>query len=427
MKRFLMIWIGEFISSIGSGMTAFALGVYAYQLTKSASAGALIALVSFLPMILLSTVGGVLADRLDRRMLMICGDFLSIFGLLYILICIQSGHITIWKICVGIAISAIFTSLIDPAYKAIVTDLLTQEEFAKASGLVQIASAAKFLISPFLAGILLNLTDIRVILIIDMCTFFVTVGILTLARKGLRCEHKPDKTFNFLRELSEGWKAICTKKGILLLVLLMTAVCFYMGFVQILMTPMILSFSDATTLGYMESIAATGMLVGSILIGIFNIKHSYTKVLANGLLTAGIFIIGMGMCANIWVIGVSAIIFFITLPFINTAADVLIRVSIPNEVQGRAWGIIGLISQLGYVLAYGVSGILADYVFNPMLLENGLLANSVGKVIGIGEGRGIGFMLILSGIAIAVVAVCLERFHILKGIEPKRENEPNIS
>ena len=102
----------------------------------------------------------------------------------------------------------------------------------------------------------------------------------------------------------------------------------------------------------------------------------------------------------------------------NTCADVLIRGNIPNELQGRAWGIISLLSQAGTILAYAVSGILADYIFEPMLSQDGLLAGSVGKWIGTGDGRGIGFLLILAGLGMTFAA-----FRILRSREIRKLQE----
>lgn len=82
MKRFMVIWLGELISGIGSGMTAFALSIYVYQETGSVTLVSLISLAAFLPTILLSPLGGVLADRYDRRLLMIIGDLFSGLGLM---------------------------------------------------------------------------------------------------------------------------------------------------------------------------------------------------------------------------------------------------------------------------------------------------------------------------------------------------------
>ena len=132
-------------------------------------------MLAFMPSLLLSAFAGVLADRYDRRLLMVLGDSLSAIGLVFILICMLRGEAQLWQICVGVTISSVFSSLLDPAYKATVTDLLTKEQYTKASGLVQIASTSKFLISPIIAGYLLVISDIKLLLIIDIFTFFVTV------------------------------------------------------------------------------------------------------------------------------------------------------------------------------------------------------------------------------------------------------------
>jgi MFS family permease len=201
MKKFMTIWIGELISSIGSGMTAFAISIYVYQLTGSAAMVSIAALLAYLPTILLNPVGGILADRYDRRLMMIFGDFFSAFGLLFIFISIQTGHTGIMPIFIGITISSVFTALLEPAYKATVTDLLSEEEYAKARGMVQIAGSSKYLISPFIAGLILSVTDIRGILIIDMATFFVTVSMVTYIRKSIPKMKHPKESIHFLREL----------------------------------------------------------------------------------------------------------------------------------------------------------------------------------------------------------------------------------
>lgn len=170
--RFLLLWSGQLVSSVGSGLTAFGLGVYLYQQTGQASAMALVTLLAFMPSLLLSPVAGVLADRYDRRLLMMLGDSLSATGLIYILICLLSGEAQLWQICLGVTVSSVFSSLLDPAYKATVTDLLTEEQYTRASGFVQVAGSAKYLISPALAGYLLLVSDVKLLLVIDICTFW---------------------------------------------------------------------------------------------------------------------------------------------------------------------------------------------------------------------------------------------------------------
>ena len=291
MKRFLIIWVGELLSTIGSGLSAFGLGVYVYQQTGMATATALVSLLALLPTVLLGPLAGVLADRYDRRKLMILGDGLSALGLLYILLCMMRGRADLANICVGVTVSSIFASLLEPAYRATITDLIPKAQHAKASGLAQMAGSAKFLISPFLAGLLIKHSGIELILWIDVGTLLIT---------------------------------------------------------------------------------ASGFL------------------------------------------------FFMCLPFANTCLDILVRQNIPNEAQGRAWGMIGLISQLGYVAANAIVGYLADYVFAPALREGGVFYGNIGRLIGTGAGRGAALLIIFGGICMCVLAPCIYRSRSIRSLEKAR-------
>ena len=406
MKNFYKLWLGELISSIGSGMTAFALSVYVYKKTGSVSYVSLITLLSFMPSIVLSPIGGLLADRYDRRLLMIIGDLFSGLGLVYILWSIQAGEKSIVPIFVGITFSSIFTSLLEPSYRATLTDILEEENYAKASGLIQAAGSAKYLISPVIAGMILSVADIRVILLLDILTFITTCLMIFLVRKSMNSEMQNYKKDSF-KGLLEGLFIIKENRGVYSLVIIMFFVCFFMGFIQILIRPMILALSSVKTAGIMESLCAVGLLIGSLWIGIAGIKKNYSKILAVACFFCGIFMSMTGVNENLNIIGISTFLFFSTLPFMNSCADVLVRVSIPNELQGRVWGLISLITQMGTVVAYIISGIMADYVFEPMFNKNGILVENIGIIIGTGKGRGIGFMLILSGIGMLIMAIVI--------------------
>ena len=406
MKNFYKLWLGELISSIGSGMTAFALSVYVYKKTGSVSYVSLITLLSFMPSIILSPIGGLLADRYDRRLLMIIGDLFSGLGLIYILWNIQAGEKSIVPIFLGITFSSIFTSLLEPSYRATLTDILDEENYAKASGLIQAAGSAKYLISPVIAGMILSVADIRVILLLDILTFITTCLMIFLVRKSMNSEMQNCKKDSF-KGLLEGLFIIKENRGVYSLVIIMFFVCFFMGFIQILIRPMILALSSVKTAGMMESLCAVGLLIGSLWIGIAGIKKNYSKILAVACFFCGIFMSMTGVNENLAIIGISTFLFFSTLPFMNSCADVLVRVSVPNELQGRVWGLISLITQMGTVAAYIISGVMADYVFEPMFNKNGILVENIGIIIGTGKGRGIGFMLILSGIGMLIMAIVI--------------------
>lgn len=400
-KKFLVLWTGELISSMGGGLTSFGLGVYVFQKTGSAAGMALVTLLGFLPTLLLSVPAGVLADRYDRRLLMMIGDGCSGLGILYVLICMMNGGASLVQICIGVFISAVFSSLLEPSYRATITDILSKEEFSKASGLVSLAGSARYLFSPIIAGFLLSVSDISLLLIIDICTFFVTITATAIVRKGITAKVSEEKQA-FGESLKEGWNAVHGDKGVFLLIMVSSAITMFMGILQILVEPMVLSFADAKTLGIAETLCACGMLLSGLFLGIVGIKRGYVKVLRVSFFMAGIFMIGMSLFENIVLICIFGALFFAMLPLANNAMDYLARTNIPDELQGRAWGFIGFLSQIGYVVAYAVSGLAAD---------------ALGSLPGRGVGRGAAFMILISGILLTVTALTLLRLSEIKGLE----------
>ncbi|GGH23326.1 MFS transporter [Paenibacillus segetis] len=423
MKKFRLLVIGQMISSVGSGLTDFGIAIYVLALTGSVTATSLVSICAFLPSILLAPVGGVLADRYDRRLMMILGELLSGLGLVICLVSVMSGNPSIAVICVGVGVSSIFTALMEPAFKATITDLLSEEDFAKAGGMVQIASSAKLIISPVIAGFLLQITTISTLIIIDMLTFFTTVLIIAAVKKGMVSKRREDAHLSLRSEMKEGIAAIRGKRGIVALIVIMTIVVFCLGFVQILSKPLILAFAGETELGILTTVCAFGMLAGSIAISLMKNTQSYVRLLSLGLLGCGIFFALMGVKENLVLIAMFGFMMFVFMPAIQIGAEVLIRKNLDNEVQGRAFGMISFITQLGYIVAYILSGVLSDYVFEPLMLGDSLFAIQIGKVIGIGEGRGIALLILIAGILLAIVGVIVSRLKSVKTLERRLNRE----
>ena len=387
-SKFLLLWSGELVSSIGGGLTNFGLGIYIFQKTGSAAGMAFLSLIGFLPMLLFRVPAGVLADRYDRRILMMIGDGCSGVGVLFILLSMLRGEAAMWQIYLGVAISSCFSALMDPSFTATVTDLLTKEEYSRANGLVSIAGSSRFLFSPLIAGLLLTVSDIKLLLIIDICTFFVTIITTAYVRNGLTSKASEEKV-PFLSSMKEGWRAIRSKEGLFLLILISAAITLFLGVFQILAEPFILSFADSKVLGIAETVCASGMLVSGVFLGVKGIKKNYVKILSVALMLSGIFVSGFAVFENIVLICLFGFLFFMALPFANNCLDYLARTNIPDELQGRAWGFIGFISQMGYVIAYALSGVLAD---------------GIGSVTGRGVGTGSAIVIIISGICMAVIS-----------------------
>lgn len=415
-RKFLVVWLGQLTSAIGSGLTAFALGVYVFQTTQSATNFSLIILSSFLPSFILLPFGGVLADRFDRQKMMIIGDAGAITGLLFILLVMVSGNIALWQIYTGVALSAIFVAIQNPAYKAVVTDMVSEELYSQVSGLVQLAGSAQYLISPILAGFLMSVFDIQLVIIIDIMTFLIAVAAVLLVKKPDVSPRKNNEQ-KFFRDLADSFRYLLAQKGVLYLVLLTSVVCFYVGLFQSLFSPMMLTLTDSKTLGLALSVSASGMLVSSPFIGMFGIRKSKVFVVSLSLALAGLFYALVGFFTAVALITVFCFLFFSTLPFVNTSLEVLIRSNVDNEKQGRIWSMIYAISQAGYILAFGSAGFLADRLFNPLFAYGGALSQTVGQIIGIGQGRGIGLMFIISGLLVSVLAFIIGRVKVIGALE----------
>lgn len=416
-SKFLLIWFGQFISIIGSGLTIFSLGVYVYQQTGTASSYVFILMCAFLPPFLLKPYGGILADRHDRRLMMVIGDSGSTLGLLFIFIMMLKGNIELWQIYLGIAISSTFSAFQEPAYKALITDLLPENQYAKASGLVQLASSAQYLISPFLAGIILTIMDIKFVFLIDVATFLIASSIVIWIRNilGITQITKPEQ--NNMDDLKEGIQEFSKNRGVVNLVITTMFVLFFVGLLQSLIIPMLLNLTTVKAAGITQSICASGILIGSLFIGVFGNKNKYVKTLSISLFISGIFFANLGFSTNIAYVTLAGFLFFATLPFINTSIEVLIRRNIDNSKQGRVWSIISMVTYLGSIIAFAVAGFLADKIFNPLLKPEGLLSETAGSIIGVGESRGIALMFIISGLMISIIALLIWKNKKIKELE----------
>lgn len=406
-SKFLILWIGNLISQIGGGLTAFGLGVYVFQKTGSAATMAIVTLLGFIPTLILSVPAGVLADMFDRRILMMTGDGLSAIGVLYILICMMNGECAVWQICLGVFVSSVFSSLLEPSYRSTITDLLTKEEFTKASGLVSLAGSARYLISPVIAGLLLAVYEIKLLLVIDICTFFVTIIATAVVKRGLS-DSRVDTSPGFMASLKEGWRAVYTRKGVLQLIIISSCMSIFLGVIQVLCEPMILSFADSKTLGFAETVCALGMLVTALIIGVIGIKKNHASVLGLSLAMAGVFMICFSLKENIYMICLFGFMFFAMLPIANTSLDYLARTNIPDALQGRAWGFIGFLSQLGYIPAYALSGVFAD---------------RSAHIMNISVGRGSAFVISIAGVMLIITSLMSLFSKKIKNLETGEEKD----
>lgn len=407
MKTFFIIWGGQLVSMLGSGLTNFALGVWLYDQTKQATPFAITVLLGSLPRILLLPFAGSLADRFNRRLIMILADTFTAVFTLIIFILLGAGNLQLWHIYIIAAMMSVFSAFQEPAYSASIAMIVPKEKLGSANGMVQMGQAITSVLTPVLAGALFVFIGFKGIIIIDFVTFFFAVGALLFVRipqPERAAEHK-DK--NVWQDMAFGWNYLRERTGLFGLLLYYAMVNFLLNWSAVLLIPMVLSRFTADVLGIIQTILGVGMLAGSIVMSAWGgAKRRIPAAIGFIVLAVTGFIIA-GMTPNPYLIGVGAFVLMFFVPLASGNSQVVFQTKVARDVQGRVFSVRSAISQSMMPLAFLTAGPLADRFFEPLMSEGGALASTfIGQWLGTGAGRGIGLMFIISGV-VAIVTSAL--------------------
>lgn len=406
MRRVGLLVLGSFINSLGTGLTAFGLAIIMLRTYGTASSVAAVQLSSFAPVVFLAPAAGVLADRYDRRLMMMIGDAGSVLGLGIILMALSSPRPSLAWVCTGAVVSSCLAALTEPALRASVTDLVNEEDYVRSSGLLQLASAAKYLLAPAAAGLLMPVVGVRGLVLLDASTCIVTVTCTATVRRSLVRQTVPQTTSQQEpdRDVMAGWQTIISSSGLRTLVVLMTLATLAIGVIQVLIKPILLPTVSTSQMGMIETIAATGMLVGAALVTAWKSARP-TTLLAAGLAATGAAMALVPLGPGAWWVAACGFLTFASLPLSQAGAEVLVRTRVDNARQARTWGTISLVTQMGYLVAYLCSGVMVDHVLQPLLSPGRLLSTSLGTIVGTGPGRGAALLVGLMGLVMAMVAL----------------------
>jgi MFS family permease len=396
--NFLIIWVGQLASLTGSGLTAFALGVWVYQSTGSVTKFALISLSAALPVVVVSPLAGALVDRWDRRWAMLLGNCGAGLSILAIALLLLSGRLELRHIYLFTAVGSTFTALQWTAYSASVTLLVPKKQLGRANGMVQVGQAVARIGAPVLGGILLLAVDIKGILLIDFTTFIfaaATLLMVRIPRAEPSVEAAPGR--RYWKDVAYGLTYIRHRHGLLSLMILFGVCNFLMGFVIVLVVPLVLAFTSARMLGTILSIGGLGMLLGSLLVSVWGGPTRRVRGVLSFMLMAGLSIVLGGLRPQSLLIGAAAFVFFFSIALINSCTQTIIQTKVATDLQGRVFSVLTMVAWSALPLAYPIAGPLADRIFEPLLRVNGPLADSVGRLVGVGPGRGIGLLFIVLG------------------------------
>lgn len=418
LSAFIIIWLGQLVSLIGSELTGFALGIWVYQKTGSVTEYTLISLFTLLPGLFISPVAGALIDRLSRRWVMIfsnCGAALSTSAIAALLF---TGKLAIWHIYVIVAIISVCNAYHVLAYSAAITLLVKQQHLGRASGMTQLGEAVGKLISPILAGILLVTIGLQGIILLDFASFsFAIVSLLIVRFREVRINTNEVRTDSLLQDIQLGWRYIIARPGLLGLLIFFVTTNFTISIAEVLVTPLVLSFTSATVLGKVLSSAGSGMLVSSVVMSVWGGPRRRVYGVLGGELLLGFCFILIGLSISVPLIIAAGFVAFFGVPAIVSCSQAIWQSKVAPHLQGRVFAVRTMFAWSSRPLAYLVAGPLADLVFEPLMVPNGTLAGTIGKLIGVGAGRGIGLVFIVMGAFTMLFTVVAYQYPRLRLVE----------
>ena len=418
MRLFAVIWSGQFFSLLGTYMSQFALGIWAWQRTGEATALALVALFSFGPSVIMFPIAGALVDRWNRKLVMMISDVVSGIATIAVFLLLSSGRLEVWHLYVTGAFTGIFQAFQWPAYSASISLMVDKKDYARASGLFSLADSVSNIIAPAAAGILIGLIGVAGILTIDIVTFLAAVGILLLV--VIPQPPKREEKRSMLSDTFFGFRYISERRGLLGLQLNFFASNLVTGLAFTVFTPMIMlrSGNDTVITGAVQSAFGVGGVVGGLALSAWGgPKRRVDGVLlgmaGSGLL--GMTLLGMGQTPFLWMAGA-----FLTMLFISTSNgsnQAIWQSKVPPELQGRVFATRALIASISAPIGMVIAGPLADRVMTPSMMPGGALAGTFGWLVGTGPGAGIGLLFFFLGIAGTVISLSGYAFKVVRDVE----------
>jgi len=407
MTAFLILWLGQLVSGLGTGLTGFALGVWVYQRSGSVTQLALISVCNVLPAALMSPFAGALVDRWSRRWAMFASDTGAGASTLAIALLVAGGRAEVWAICAGVAIASLFRSLQWPAYSAATTQLVGKRHLGRANGLSQLALAVAQVGAPVLAGALLGSIGLRGVILVDVATYLFALSTLLAVRipRAAASAEAAAGRGSLLREAAFGWTYLTRRPGLLGLLGLFAAANFIMGMLTVLIVPLVLSFASARTLGTVLSVASSGLFAGGLAMALWGGPQRRMRGIFAPLLLQGVALLAGGARQSVSLIASAACLYLLAFPIVNACSQAIWQAKVAPDVQGRVFAMRQAVALISLPIAQLAAGSLADRVFEPLLAAGGPLAGSLGRIVGSGPGRGIGLLFMVLGIANLLIAV----------------------
>jgi DHA3 family macrolide efflux protein-like MFS transporter len=419
-RAFVIVWAGQFVSLLGSGLSGFALGLYVYQLTGSATALGVVFTLGLLPSIVVAPFAGSLVDRWGSRQALLVSNMCNLVITVVLAAVLITGTFALWHVYVVVALGSVVAALEIPAIGALAPQLVTKEQLGRVNGMRMLAMAASGILAPVLGGFLLLAIGIGGIIVIDAVTFAVAILTLYLVRvpRAARPDGQPRARVRILLvEAGQGWHYITARPGLLALLLFLGGVNFSAGFIDLLITPLVLGFADSSALGTVLSIGGLGIVCSSVAISIGGAPRRRVRWILGISLVLGIATVVGALRPDVVLVAVAAFMFMAALGVIISLHQSIWQTKVEQHLMGRVISIVSMVGQIPQLLAYAAAGVAVEAVFEPIVGRDDVRSPELAALIGTGPGRGVALLMMVMGVLILVTVAVAALNPRLRGLE----------
>ncbi len=402
LRSFLLLWSSQAVSSLGTAMTEYALIVWIYRQAGTASSTTLLTLCSFAPTILFRFAAGAVADRWDKKRIMLFADLFAACGTFSIYLLYSFSALHIWHLYLINVLLSFMNAFQEPAAFVATSLLVPEEHYARAGGLQGMSGAAVSILAPVLGAGVLAFGGLKVVLICDLCSFFIAFIVLLLFIRIPKVEAaEKEQKEPFRKTCTEGFRFLRSHTVMLHLILFMTGVNFLAKMSNDgLISPFVLARAgnNQQVLGTVQSCAALGVMAGSLIVTWMKPVKNKLKLI--GISTAFVFsgniFQGLSQHPVIWC--AAALGSYAMAAIMNTHMTVFMREQVPLEMQGRVFSAESTLKNCAIPLGLFLGGLLADHVFEPFMKSDSALQRQLIPFFGSSAGAGIALQFIIAGV-----------------------------
>ncbi len=401
-KRYIIFWLSQALSQLGSSMTGFALILWVYARRGTAMTVSLMTFFNYIPYIIVSLFAGAFVDRHSKKKIMLVSDSVAAgCSAVMFFLSVRNG-LQIWNIYLVNFVIGFMNAFQGPASSVAIGKVVPKEKLEQVSGMNSFSGNLVAVLSPVLAAALFGFGGLKLILTLDLMSFLFAFLVLLFVLKIP--EDIPDRTERkpILAGCREGLHYLKHNRGIFIIIITMALLNFFSRLTyENILSPMILSRSgnDSVTLGIVNAVMGIGGIVGGIIVSTGKVKAGSAKMIyISAMLSFLLGDITMGLGRNTVLWSLAGLAASLPIPFINAGQMVLLYQRVPEEIQGRIFAVRNAIQFSSIPLGILLGGLLADYCFEPFMLTENPVTLFLRMLVGEGAGSGMAVMFLCTGI-----------------------------